>query len=169
MNTFTTENTEITEKTASLFNDEEASSVISVSLGVPRIPVATVASPRVDNVPFTPDERAVWNLIQNRVGKEHAISIGAIEILTHFGTRRVKATKEDLIRRHGLKIGSSRGKPHGYYVIENAAELLETARTMRNQGINMLICAASLEGRDGKAYLRELLGQMVMEEVVSGR
>lgn len=129
----------------------------------------------MDNVPFTTDERAVWNVLQLRAGKAAAISAtGLMEAARRsdgerFTERDIKGVIEDLRRRHRLKIGANRGKPHGYYVIVTAEELDESVRALRNQGIKMLWTAALLEGRDGKNYLRELLGQMELEPLSEPR
>ncbi len=138
-------------------NTPEVAAAFSVPC--PLFPVPSVAAA----VSMTGDEAAVWDLVRNRLGKEAVIDIDSLSLLTRLNARRVKAAVEGLIDAHGKKIGSYRGNPHGYSMIENAAELLQTCRALENQALKMWRRSARLQGRNHKEYLRELLGQMVLE------
>ena len=84
----------------------------------------------------------------------------AVRRRTGINERGVKAAVEGLIVRHGCKIGSSRGKPAGYFLIETSEELERTCRTLRNQAMSELVRIAALRGR---RYALDLVGQMGLE------
>ena len=109
---------------------------------------------------MTSDESAVWSELATRMGGYMAITNAAIRRRTGIGERNIKAAVEGLIVRHGFKIGSSRGKPAGYYLIETSEELERTCRTLRNQAMSELVRIAALRGR---RYALALLGQMELE------
>lgn len=109
---------------------------------------------------MTSDESAVWSELVTRLGRDQAMQIAAIRSRTGMGERNIKAAVEGLIVRHGYKIGSSRGKPAGYFLIETSEELERTCRTLRNQAMSELVRIAALRGR---RYALALLGQMELE------
>lgn len=118
----------------------------------------------MDNVPFTAHEELVWEQLWMRRGAEYAVPIRVLSERTGLSAREVKGAVADLILRHNLRIGSSRRPPEGYYLITTAEELLATVRPLRSQAIQMFRRISALEGRPARRILRELLGQMKMEE-----
>lgn len=92
--------------------------------------------------------------------RHQAISIAELRQRTGLGEREIKAAVEGLRLRHGLAIGSSRGKTHGYYGVLTADDIRDTVRGYERQAIQMLRVAHKLSG---KHRLLELLGQMEME------
>ena len=123
---------------------------------------------RLANVPWTPDERSVWDEIQCRRGLKRAASIRELRVLIHMidgreiSEREVKAAVSGLIVRHRLRIGSSRQKPSGYYLIDSADEMEATCRPLERQAVQMFRRVRALRGA-GDCRLLELAGQMTME------
>lgn len=115
-----------------------------------------------DNVPFTTDESAVYGELRLYHGRASALPIASIARRTGMKEREIKAAVEGLILRHNILVGSSRGKPCGYYLIETAEDLLKTIRPLKNQAIAELRRVYALLGKDQRR-LRELLGQMELE------
>jgi hypothetical protein len=120
------------------------------------------------NVPWTPDERSVWDEIQCRRGRKRAASIRELRVLIHMidgreiSEREVKAAVNGLIVRHRLRIGSSRQKPPGYYLIDSADEMEATCRPLERQAVQMFRRVRALRGA-GDCRLLELAGQITME------
>lgn len=116
--------------------------------------------------PLTSEEKAVRDLLLLRLGARRAIPIAAIRARTGMSERAVKAAVEGLIVRHGYKVGSSRRPPYGYYLIETAEELEATCRTQIRQLASEARRVRALMGKSDR-WLRELLGQMNLETVIS--
>lgn len=123
---------------------------------------------RLANVPWTADERSVWDELQCRRGLKRAISIAELQ---HFisiidgqriSAREVKAAVQGLILAHRLRIGSSRQRPAGYYLIDSAEEMESTCRPLERQAVQMFRRVRALRGA-GDHRLLELAGQMTME------
>lgn len=108
------------------------------------------------------DERAVLAILSAARGASKAIGIEEIESKTGLNYRAVTSTIERLRTVHKRMIGSSRGTPHGYFIIESAQDLGQTIKPLKNQAIAMLHVVASLQG-PRKSRLHELLGQLQIE------
>lgn len=81
--------------------------------------------------PLPPNYEKLLNVL--RLGKENATSSREIEQLTGISSRDTGAFTADLIIRYGYRIGSSRVKPYGYYLIEDEQELKDTLRSLNNE------------------------------------
>lgn len=114
-------------------------------------------------VPPQPDEVLVASLIWERQGRLRPISIARLCELTKFTPRQVKDLVEQLIVKHGLKIGALRGKRNGYFVVrEGDREDLEAAiRPYKLQILAMLRRLRVLE--PSRHAQLEFLGQIRME------
>lgn len=111
-----------------------------------------------DCVPYTADElEVVAHLLP---GNGAAIPIRELQSLTRLTAREIKGAVEGLRLRHRLRIGSSRGKAPGYYIIETLPEEDATFRTLIRQAIQMLRVANSLRDRH---RILEALGQLELE------
>jgi len=117
---------------------------------------------------ITANEQAIWDELMWRRGLRHAVEIAVLQGIIyivhgrHLSEREVKAAVSGLIMRHGLRIGSSRQRPSGYYLIDSADELEATCRSLERQAVQMFRRVRALRGA-GNARLLELAGQMIME------
>lgn len=121
--------------------------------------------PRPD-VPLTRQERLVWAELCCRSGRQNAVQIARLRVVTGLSERDIKGAVEGLIMRHGIAVGSSRGSDHapaGYYLIDTADELEDTCRPLENQALSMLSRVCVLRGRD-RRRLREALGQICFDQ-----
>jgi len=113
---------------------------------------------------LSPLHQRVAELIERHVGEAEAIPIRALgpELFRDGAAhdREVKALVRDL-RRLGLKIGSKRTEPYGYYMISTARELASTVAPLLRQAIDELRTIEALTGRG--YYTRELEGQLKLE------
>lgn len=116
----------------------------------------------MDNVPLTPEEKAVWDDLSLCHGQQYARPRKAIEESTGLNERAVKRAVEGLRLRHNYKIGSSRVKPCGYYVIKTAMDLKATEGPYFSQAVQMMRVNYALNGKK-KSYLRKMMGQMELE------
>jgi len=117
------------------------------------------------NVPFTDDEKAIWELLQTHLGHESAIQIDALCARTGLSERQVKGAVSYLILRHKFRIGSCRNKKigAGYFVIRTPEEIEQTVRPLRAQALTMLRRIAILEGKPARKVYREMLGQLEID------
>lgn len=113
-----------------------------------------------DNVPYTPAETAVCNLLLP--GAANAITIREVERLTRFDARSIKKAVEGLRLRHRVAVGSRRQKPCGLFILDTAQEIDDNVRTLMAQAGKMMRVARSLPGVSRKR-IAEYAGQLVME------
>ena len=92
---------------------------------------------------------------------DHPVSIAVLRSLIIHGAtdRDIKGAVAEL-RDAGHRIGSSRGKPPGYYPITSAEDADRTARVYIAQAITMLVRARR---NVTPQRWRELMGQDVLE------
>ena len=88
---------------------------------------------------LTDDQRRVWDIVRRRQGRAAAIPMPDVARLA-FGdetqTRRVQDTIHELVVNR-YPVGSSCGKPNGYYRIENLDDLLHTRTQNKNRAIKV--------------------------------
>ncbi|MCS6302336.1 MAG: hypothetical protein H8K07_01520 [Nitrospira sp.] len=75
---------------------------------------------------LSPEELAVWAVLNRHRGRISAIGLDALSMATGVPERTVQHVVSHLIERHGCAIGSAVTKPMGYFVIETEAELTES-------------------------------------------
>jgi len=102
---------------------------------------------------LSPDEISVLRLIQP--GRANAISKDSIAAATGIHWRTVQEIIEHLIHVHDCNIGSSSGRPFGYYLITDPEEIEEVYNSLRRRGIKILCRAAKLK----KISVEEVFGQ----------
>lgn len=107
------------------------------------------------NIPngLNPDEISVLRLIQP--GRANAISKDTIAAATGIHWRQVQEIIEHLIHEHDCNIGSSSGRPFGYYIITDPEEIDEVYNSLRRRGIKILCRAAKLK----RISLEDVFGQ----------
>lgn len=115
--------------------------------------IATGRSIPASTSTLSGDERAVLDVLAPARGRSAAVSIDVIRQRTGFSYRHITSIIERLIVEHKLPIGSARGKAHGFFLVEDAADLSASTRPLRRQAISMLKRAAALEGPGGRKYL----------------
>jgi len=106
---------------------------------------------------MTNEESLVFSLILR--GRQNARSVDLLAELTGIQRRHVEKIVRRLIAEHNMFIGSSCGRPSGYYLITDAAEIDQVYESLRHRGIQILMRAAKLK----KLSLSEVFGQERME------
>ena len=120
-------------------------------------------SARRPDVPnnFPPLHRHLIEILARHLGHDRAVAIRNLGPQLYGDgdphDREIKALVREL-RRAGLKIGSKRTEPAGYFMITNARELAATIAPLLRQAIDELRTIEALTGRG--YYARELEGQM---------
>ncbi len=116
----------------------------------------------------SPVEALVAGLIWRHCGRRNPISIAEIRRLTAsaappqgLSERKIKEIVEDLRIIHRAAIGSKRDDPPGYFRIMDAEDREATLAAYRSQVVRMFQVLRAL---DEPARLRELLGQLRLEE-----
>ncbi len=99
-------------------------------------------------------EHLVVKALAEALGRERAVPRKEITRLTGLSEREVKGVVERLRYQHGLKVGSDRRR-WGYYWIESADELADTAVPFLRQALTMLKTYDALT--DGKHAFHRLL------------
>jgi hypothetical protein len=105
------------------------------------------------NFDLSRDEQAVLDLIER--GRDKARSVRFIASMTGLNERKVRAVVRLLIDGHGACIGSSVGRPPGYYIITDPDEIERHYKELRHRGISILARAAKLK----KISINKVFGQ----------
>ncbi|TAN40777.1 MAG: hypothetical protein EPN22_16905 [Nitrospirae bacterium] len=92
---------------------------------------------------LTARERLILSLIPT--GKKNARLVGTIAEQSLLHWREVQQVVETLIHKHDYCIGSSSGKPCGYYIITDEQELETVYQSLRRRGIKILQRASKLK------------------------
>jgi len=108
---------------------------------------------------MTEEESLVFSLLLR--GRQNARGADLLAELTGIHRRHVEKLVRRLIDTHDVFIGSSCGKPCGYYLIADPAEIEEVYASLRHRGIEVLRRAAKLK----KLSLSEVFGQGNLLEV----
>lgn len=111
--------------------------------------------------PMEPHESAVWAVIQNRKGREAAVSVRDLQTITGLSGVAVRSAVHDLIDRHGKLIGSASGSPAGFWMIETQEELEAATGHLRSRAMEMLVRCAKLKRRS----VEDVFGQALIERM----
>ena len=103
------------------------------------------------------EERLVLSLLIR--GRQNARNVDILAEMTGIHRRHIEKIVKRLIEDRGVCIGSSSGRPSGYYIIENPEEVEEVYKSLRHRGIEILKRAAKLK----KISVEEVFGQGRME------
>ena len=98
---------------------------------------------------------AVWRSLRQRIGKNHAISTAQIALHTGISPDRVRSHIKTL-RDEGVRIGYSRSRPTGYFIIHTSEEADECTKTQRHAVVAMIIRECTLRGVSLPAVLSEI-------------
>lgn len=102
---------------------------------------------------MTEGERLVLSCIP--YGRKFARSVATLAEMTGIEHRQVEKTVRRLITQHNVCIGSSSGRPFGYYLITAPEEIDKVYTSLRRRGLQVLMRAAKLK----KISLEEVFGQ----------
>jgi len=111
--------------------------------------------------PLTRNEREVLRRICLHIGRKQPITRQRLEEATGLAEREVKSVVRDLIVNHGVAIGATRGKDHGYFLVDSAEDLEVAGRPLINE---MRELARRLRVLYGPERVAELHGQLTLEE-----
>lgn len=108
------------------------------------------------------EQRVVLEAIKSRPGRRNTVSMSMLASLVYgnglpFSTRRLQKVIHDLTRL-GYPIGSSTGKPNGYYLIVDLEELRRTMSQLDHRIMNLSRRRAALRKHEAK-----MLGQESMK------
>ena len=106
-------------------------------------------------------EAEVAACVWRHQGRANPITIAELEGITATSARGVKGIVEQLRFTHRMPIGANREEPFGYFWIVDAADQLAAVGPYKAQIISMW---RTLRALDSKTGLRELLGQLRLEE-----
>lgn len=110
-----------------------------------------------DNVPFTDHERVVGSHLL--AGRQHAITIRQLRVLTALTEREIKQTIRDLRMRHNVPICGEKAAPGGYYIAETPEELDRAVHLLMDQAIAMIRAAQPI-ARHARRAIAAAAGQM---------
>ena len=105
---------------------------------------------------MSPEERQVWEALQQHRGRDRAVTKEAICEATGLEERAFRAAKKALVEIYGKRIGSAPTRPPGYFLVESAPELDDVCNRYHGQALSLLRTEAALR----RVALWELLGQM---------
>jgi len=101
---------------------------------------------QLDGRPLPEPEATVWRILScHHRGRANAISMSELARLAGLSTRAVQSAVEYLISEHRKPLGSSCGKPSGYYVIVDQADLELTFHNRVSRGIANFRAAYALK------------------------
>ena len=122
---------------------------------------STQQSLALESRPLPEPAASVWRVLERFArGRDNAIPMRDLAAHCDLSTRQLQGEIEYLIREHAKPIGSSCGRNHGYYVIEDQADLEETFNNRVRRGISNLQAAYSLKRSPSVAAA---LGQLQMQ------
>jgi hypothetical protein len=110
--------------------------------------------------PLCLEQKAILRILNRHRGQERALPLEQLCVETDLPRRRVEGYIASLVSDFLVRIGASRGKNHGYYLIRTAEELEKTSRIYENEIRSM---ARRVRVLKGKQFVAELLGQMKLE------
>jgi predicted ArsR family transcriptional regulator len=109
-----------------------------------------------DELTMDSESQQVLGLIRVRHGRQQAITVDSIAESAGIPSRTVRDIVKHLIENHHIMIGSSLGRPAGYFMIATKEEAEQNERTLRKLGISILVHAAVLKRLSVKEYIRRL-------------
>lgn len=111
---------------------------------------------------MSPEELAVWSVLQTRVGRAAAIPMADLAAQVGLGTRTLQSVVKHLVEDHHLPIGSSTGGAdgvHGYYRVASPDDLERTVRQLDHR----IISTARRKARLVQSTAARVLGQLTMD------
>jgi hypothetical protein len=109
---------------------------------------------------MTPLESQFLTILQAHRGLKHAISVPAMAAQLGVSTRMARDLKKTLVEVHGISIGSSCGKQHGWYLPETQGEVEATLRQYRSRVKSLCVLIAKTTAA---ANLSGVMRQLAME------
>lgn len=110
---------------------------------------------------MTESERRVWDLLRTRRGREEAISLPLLARAVSIPERELQNIVRDLIIKHHKPIGSTSGKPSGYYLCVSEEDLRRNHEQNKKRGLRLLARAWAFK-KD--PMIAPIIGQTSMEE-----
>lgn len=99
----------------------------------------------------------VLHLVRAYEGRENAISMHHIEVLTGIRARQVQSLVKRLVEERGLPIGTTTRAPFGYYWIVNEHERRDCRNHLLRRALSTLRHAKAF---DSDAIVAPLVGQL---------
>ena len=118
---------------------------------------------------MTPLESHFLSILQEHRGLEQAISVPQMAAELGVSSRVAQDIKKTLVEQHGITIGSSCGKRHGWYIPETESEIQATMNQYRARVKSLCIliakttAAANLSG-----VMKQLMIEFQEEEAIHG-
>jgi hypothetical protein len=109
---------------------------------------------------MTPEHQKIKEYLQHlHRGRSKIVSAKAMAGALNIAERKIRDIVRDLRRAHRCPIGSSMGRPSGYYWAVSPEELAETIRPLRALSTDMLATLSAME----RCFIK-LGGQMELLE-----
>jgi len=105
---------------------------------------------------LTPDELAVWIVVNRHRGRRQAIGLDAVAATAGLTERVVQIAVAHLIEEYGMPIGSAVKKPMGYFLIETEEELAEAVTQLVHRVRALVRRIAALKKSTGPLVLQQL-------------
>ena len=109
--------------------------------------------------PLTEREKAFMHVLSQHKGRERAISVPEMAKAVGVDEREAQNIKRHLVESHGVCIGSSCGRPPGWYQPLTQQEVNATVRQYRHR----LISLARLIAKTEQSTPAEILGQLKLQ------
>jgi hypothetical protein len=93
-------------------------------------------------------------------GLRNAISVPSMAAQLGVSTRTAQDIKKRLVEQHGISIGSSCGKQHGWYLPETQSEVEATMKQYRNRVRSLCVLIAKTTAA---ANLSGVMRQLALE------
>jgi len=119
--------------------------------------------PRINTVALEDDERAVADVLNQRVGADQAVQVKAMAAAVGIPPRRVQSIVQHLIHKHDAPIGTRMSAPYGWYLAETQAELDQVVALHKARAMKELATMARLKRTKINAVLRQI--QTELEDV----
>lgn len=103
------------------------------------------------------EEEAILAILGPRRGREAAISVDRLALVTGIERRRVEQVVKQLVEEHQVPIGTSTRPPYGYYIIERDEERREVRDSLIRRAASVFRRARAY---DRSGWVARMLGQM---------
>ncbi len=113
------------------------------------------------SLPFNLTSKEMQILTLLHGGRSQVVRSTDISRHTGIDRRQVREVIKHLREHHGCAIGSSSGRPAGYYLINDPKELEEFRRAMRRRGISILYMVARVSDSSLEAVFNQ--GRLELE------
>ena len=105
---------------------------------------------------YSLEELRVIRRLASCQGQAKAIPMIDLAASVHLSTRALQRVVAHLIAEHAAPIGSSTGEAHGYYLVEDAADVEAACGQLRHRIIHLAQRMATLK----RISLAEVFGQL---------